>query len=669
MDYPPSTYTPFFRRFTNEREREIGETKALYEWVRGCELRSPDMAKAAASRIYEYFDHLSDPIERRFCYCLAELLMNEPYLFPTEGADIGRLSLKEFVQFRNLLLAKQYFFTNQDALLQLLHEGLVRVLYGTASELPEIEDPSPFTIPLIYALPNPRLSVEQFLGTLADDQYIDRGIFRRTANRLFHNARVASGITDPESKKPIKLPTETTMPLNELNDAYLAGTPFHELMKTPVPLKLTHDERMNHMHIVGGAGAGKTTLLENLILHDVRSADPPSMVVIEPHSDLIRKIVHADLGIQDRLILIDPRDTEFPLALNPFAINRERLATYDRSTQEQVTAGVIQTLDYLFSSLFDLKLTGKQAGFFRYIIRLLLTLPEVRKTNATVLDMMKLMKDASAYNDVIEALPEIPKEFFQVDFAGTTYKDTRDQIRYRLMSLIENPTLARLFTAPENKVDFFTEINRGAVILIDTAKDFLKEGSSVFGRIMISLVLQAVQERAAIPPSRRKDCFLIVDEAASYFDQNIDDLLTDARKYRCGCVFAHQYLGQASHELRASLAANTSTKFVSGVSASDARVMSHELRTTHEFILAQPRLQFAAHIRNITPQAVSIPVKVGVIDRLPKLSHSAYERLIHRNRARVAVPLLKTRNTEQGAAEPPPSQTDDDDWSKWENDD
>ena len=156
------------------------------------------------------------------------------------------------------------------------------------------------------------------------------------------------------------------------------------------------------------------------------------------------------------------------------------------------------------------------------------------------------------------------------------------------------------------RVDLFAALNSGSIVLVDTAKDFLKGSSAHFGRIFISLVLQAVLERAAIPEHKRKPAFLIVDEAAAYFDSNMDDLLTEARKYKLGCVFAHQFLDQAtSSHLRSSLAANTSIKMASGVSTSDARALAPDLRTTPDFILSQPKLHFATHIRNVTPQAVS----------------------------------------------------------------
>ena len=105
-------------------------------------------------------------------------------------------------------------------------------------------------------------------------------------------------------------------------------------------------------------------------------------------------------------------------------------------------------------------------------------------------------------------------------------------------------------------------------------------------------------------------------------------------------MLAHQYLDQASSSLKASLAANTGAKFASGLSASDARAMASDMRTTPDFILAQPRLQFAAHIRNVTPHAVSIPITPGALAARPKLDAVAYQRLMDRNRAKVALGKL-----------------------------
>ncbi|GAA0326182.1 hypothetical protein GCM10009087_40630 [Sphingomonas oligophenolica] len=632
----PSTYTPISRRFTNERAREIEETRRLYEYVMTQQDAFTQTPSSVAYRVIEFFEFTPEPLKGALTSATYKLIKLERYIWDRPVPDFHRMSMQEFVEFRNLLYAKQYFFANKDEILQLLHEGLVRTLY-LAPSLPDLEGPSPFTIPLVYAVAEPRWQVEATYGTLISGEYADRGLFRTVTAQLFRNICVASGHDSENSKKPLKTPDEAKLPLGETVDAYLAGTPFYDVFMAPVPLKLTQEDRFSHMHIIGGTNAGKTTLIENLILHDLASDDPPTIILIDPHSDLVRRLIHADLGIEERLIIIDPRDTKHPPALNIFAINRDRMDEYDETTREQVTAGVIQTFNYLFGGLTNLTLTGKQDVFFRYVARLMLSLPESMGRNATILDMMKLMSDPAPYADAIAALPEIPREFFLRDFMSKTFEQTKEQIRYRLQAIIENPTMARLFTSPETKVDLFDEMNRGAVILVDTAKDFLKENSSTFGRLFISLVLQAVLERAAIPEAQRKPTFLIVDEAASFFSSNIDDLLTEARKYKCGCVFAHQYLDQATGSLKSSLHANTSIKFASGLSAADARAMAAEMRTSADFLLDQPKYQFAAHIRNVTPQAVSVPIQRPPRQR--QLSSAAFAELIERNRARVSLPL------------------------------
>lgn len=641
----PSAYTPIARRFTDERARELEETRQLYAWVKARQDAFREDPKTIGRRVFSYFADAEPGIRRAFVLAMYDLIKGEGYLAELPPPMFDRMNLREFVEYRNLLAAKQYFFTNQAPLLQLLHEGLVRTLFGVARELPQAEDPSPFAIPLIYALPDPALMVEKTYRTFSEAQYLDRGLFRSVWDTLYRNLCEASGKNpdDGPGGRPFKHAAEIGLPLDQIVKKYLGGTTFHELFMTPVPLKLSHEVRFSHMHIVGGTGAGKSSLIETLILHDLQSAERPTIILIDPHTDLIRKLITADLGIEDRLVYISPRDTKHPPALNVFAVNKDRLARYDEGTREQVTAGVIETFTYLFSGLFGMELTGKQETFFRYVARLMLSLPETMGRNATILDMLYLMDDPTPYLPAIRALPPIQRNFFERDFLDkrqTTFKQTKEQIRYRLQAIIENPTLARLFTSQETKIDLFTEMNRGAVIVVDTAEDFLKKsGSSAFGQIFISLILQAVQERAAIPAHLRKHTFCYIDEASDFFSDNIDDLLTDARKFKAGLILSHQFLDQGTHALRASLAANTGTKFASRVSNADARHMAADMRTTAEFILNQPKLQFAAYIQDVTPQAVSIPVQYGALDRVPRLSDAAFEALLARNNERVSLPL------------------------------
>jgi hypothetical protein len=678
-DFTPSTFTPFTRRFTDERARSLSELIALYSEVREMHYASrysDDKANFAICQpiFRDFEDRVPEQLREPYAKALVKLTGLEDTIleFPDVEWDMAQLSLKEQVDLERFLTAKRHFLTNHERVIDFVQGGLQQVFDAITEGIPETSSASPFTIPLINVLPEPKKLLDRLFGILWNQSYIDNGVFVAVTKTMYMNLCAASGIADPENpKRPTKLPSQYDEPLAETVEAYFKGTPLYEFLLSPVPLKITYEDRFSHMHVVGGSGAGKTQLLQHLILHDLQSEDTPALVIVDSQTDLINKIAHLDLfhpdhgRLKDRLIYITPRDIKSPPALNIFDVNQDRLGRYDEETKEQVTAGVIQTFDYLFNGLLGADLSAKQGVFFRFVARLMLALPETMGRTATILDFINLMDDAEPYQQAIESLPPIQRNFFERDFKSKTFAQTKEQIRYRLNAILENPTLARLFTSPKTKIDLFTALNSGSIVLVDTAKDFLKGSSSHFGRIFISLVLQAVLERAALPDHKRKPAFLIVDEAAAYFDSNMDDLLTEARKYKLGCVFAHQFLDQATSSLRSSLAANTSIKMVGGVSTSDARALAPDLRTTPEFILSQPKLSFAAHIRNVTPHAVSIPVPVGELERQPCLSDNAYERLRESNRLRVSLPWAITdRNAAKsgsgvGKASLPMASTDD----------
>jgi len=250
------------------------------------------------------------------------------------------------------------------------------------------------------------------------------------------------------------------------------------------------------------------------------------------------------------------------------------------------------------------------------------------------------MDDLKPYSHIIAKLPDSSRMFFEREFSDRQFGETRTQVKRRLYGIIENQTFERMFSAPRNRIDLGTALNDGKIVLINTARDFLKSNASILGRYFIALTLQAALERAAIPEKRRHPSFLYIDEASEYFDDNIDNLLIQARKYRLGLVIAHQYLDQLQGGLRASIAANTSIKFAGGVSDRDARAMAPDMRTTPSFLMAQQKgqhaTQFAAYIRNVTPTAISLAVPFGLMEAEERMDAGAYAELIDRNRERVS---------------------------------
>src|SRR5215211_2049151 len=180
-----------------------------------------------------------------------------------------------------------------------------------------------------------------------------------------------------------------------------------------------------------------------------------------------------------------------------------------------------------------------------------------------------------------------------------------------------------MFSHEQNKVNMFDAMNRGSLILINTAKDLLKqEGCEILGRFFVALIAHATQERAAIPPDRRRATFVYVDEAQDYFDTSLELLLNQARKYRVGLVLLHQNLGQFETRLQAAVMASTSIKLAGGVSARDAAALSREMGCEPEFLQGmrkrQRHVEFACYIRNVTAQPVRMSIPFGQMEGRPQ---------------------------------------------------
>jgi hypothetical protein len=172
--------------------------------------------------------------------------------------------------------------------------------------------------------------------------------------------------------------------------------------------------------------------------------------------------------------------------------------------------------------------------------------------------------------------------------------------------------------------------------------------------------MAAAFERAPIAPDDRRQAFLIVDEAAPYFDETFEKLLNRVRQFKLGVVIAFQNLEQASEKLRSTIASSTAIKYAGGTGASDARWLSREMRCDPEFILAQKRdarppkwTQFACHVRNFTDRAVSLTVPFFAIENMPKMSDAEHAQLLERNRRRVAAPPANALSAAAPATPPP----------------
>jgi hypothetical protein len=404
---------------------------------------------------------------------------------------------------------------------------------------------------------------------------------------------------------------------------------------------LPPEARFSHSMIIAGSGHGKTQMLQQQILFDIEEVAKGnrSVIVIDSQGDLINNISRLAQIPNDRFVLIDPHDIDHPPALNLFDFGLDRLQGYSALEQEKLMNGAIALYEYLFGALLGADLTYRQGVIFRYLARLMMTIP-----GCTIHTLIDFMDDPETVRLHLSKLDPVDRRFFEKQFFASTFDSTRQQISTRLWGIVEKRSLARMFANKRNKLNIFTAMNNGSIILINTAKDLLKQdGCEIFGRFFVALICHAVQERAAIPDAnKRKPTFIYIDEAQDYFDksdQNMALLFSQARKQRVGIITANQNLGQLGKSLQDTIMSNTAIKMAGGLNADDTRKLAKEMRCDPEFFEEVRKYKdhsdFACFIRDQMKEPIYLGVRFGAMEQEPKLSEEAYQKRIETNRSRI----------------------------------
>lgn len=345
--------------------------------------------------------------------------------------------------------------------------------------------------------------------------------------------------------------------------------------------------RLEHTLILGSSGSGKSQLIQTLLAQDLFT--PCSVVVFDSQGDLLQEILKVDIP-KERIVYLDPTDVDHPIALSFFDFNNGGITNYER---EKNFNSVVELLLFVLNSL-DSTVTAKQELCLRMLIRFCLIIP-----NCTIHTLRELLSEQGfkRYSVHLNKVSETAQHFFKDEYLGKSFGETREQISRRVYTILESP-LERILGSPKSRVNMKELLDGGSVILVNTAKSFLKEqGSAFFARFITALIFQAVQERD--PRRQNTDVFLYIDEAAPVISEQVVTMLETSRKYRMGITLAFQSLSQIPTEFAQSIITNTSVKAVSGVSAKDARALADDMHTIPEILLRTRKLEFFLYIKGM----------------------------------------------------------------------
>jgi hypothetical protein len=332
------------------------------------------------------------------------------------------------------------------------------------------------------------------------------------------------------------------------------------------PVCLPQASRNHHTWIVGQTGTGKSTLLENIILQDV--LDGRSVIVIDPHGDLIRQILGKipEERMRD-VVLFDPADKAFPVGLNP-------LETGDEDEREMMVNAFID----LLIKLYDPHHTGIIGPRFEHGARNVM-LTVMSAPGNTLVEVLRAFQDHRFVMQ--ELLPHVTDPIVrrywtdQITATNEFHKsEVLDWLVSKFSHFVTDRTMRRILGQSTSSFSFSEAMNGGKIVLLNLAKGRLgSENANFLGLILLPMILRAALSRSALPDAERRDVSLVVDEFHNYATDSLALMLAEARKYHVGLTLANQHVGQLTGEIRDALLGNVGSIISFRLGATDAVAM------------------------------------------------------------------------------------------------
>jgi len=128
-------------------------------------------------------------------------------------------------------------------------------------------------------------------------------------------------------------------------------------------------------------------------------------------------------------------------------------------------------------------------------------------------------------------------------------------------------------------------MDESKVLLVNLAKGRIGEdSSSLLGGLLVTTIGLAAFSRSDIPPSKRRDFFVYIDEFQNFMTLALANMLSEMRKYRVGFTVAHQYLNQLEPEIRHAVFGNSGSIISFRIGGEDAPYLARGFQDRFEEI-------------------------------------------------------------------------------------
>lgn len=330
-------------------------------------------------------------------------------------------------------------------------------------------------------------------------------------------------------------------------------------------VRLSSQQRMRHIVVLGKTGSGKSFLLRHLGQQDIEAGR--GFIYFDLHGDAtpyLLQVINARerrerRHLSDRTIVIDPADPIMSVGLNPLE-------------QESPDFVRIAEVAEILKRYWGLDHFGARTD------ELLRNSLYVLSANGlTLVELAPLLADSEFRSACLERVTNADvREYFDLryDPASNAMQATmREPILNKTSAFTADPKFRHIVGQEHSSFSLREAMDEGFWIIVNLAKGRLGAQALLLGGLIFTMLKNALFARG-----ERSLFTIYCDEVQNFIahGSEIETVLSEARKTGTGFVSANQFLDQCPPEMRAALL-SVGTQIFFQLSSADAAQVSQAL--------------------------------------------------------------------------------------------
>lgn len=354
--------------------------------------------------------------------------------------------------------------------------------------------------------------------------------------------------------------------LQDRDDASLIGR-YETVFGESLDVKVLPEDFQIHKYAIGGSGCGKSCFLEHLIGQHILREEGAGLIDChgDVYANLCRWIAYKtyDMAAEEReqylrekVVLVDLTDDERVIGLNPLA--PQPGMDSDRQANQ---------LLLIFRRFYQDRWGVKIEELARFAFMALI------EAGGTLLELEELLINEAFRAQLLAQVrtPEVARYF-----STQLHRDTAfiPSLLNKLRPLLLDGQVQAALGQSRSTLRFRDILDHNKILLVNLNKSYLSANADIMGAFFVGLLQAAILSRRDTPPSHRRPFFLYVDEFQNYANEQLEEVLTESRKYGLFLTMAHQSLSQLPRSLQEIIRGNTDMQLFFRMSYPDARTLA-----------------------------------------------------------------------------------------------